>query len=180
MVDHTLPPRPRWNSVEVKTAAALGILEEVRLWALDRDVKDASGDPKQFKALLAFALTENTDAYYTTYYLHDIYDWPADNELTKIIQTAFARMPLLLTPFIHSWVMQNAVRLPAKKGDRIKFRVGTVEIVGVVVACIPREARMIVTVGTKKPTNMSVPVEEFITVLAHTNSTTPPTTKSTA
>jgi len=181
VVNHNLPARPRWNFIEVKTAAAKEIFEEVRQWALDRDVDNAKGDPKEFRALVTLALLESADAYWATNYLHNIYDWPADNDLSKIIQHAYARMPRLLTPFIHAWVMQNSVRLVAKEKDGIKFRVGTVEMVGTVIACIPREARMIVSVGGKKSVNMSVPAEEFLKVLAKKkNDTTAPEPKKLA
>ena len=173
VVNHNLPPRPRWNFPEVKTEATKEILEDVHQWALARDVPESKGELKQFRALVTLAALESPDAYWATNYLQNIYDWPADHELLKIMEQAYFRMPRLVTPFLHAWVMKNSVRLVPVEKDRIKFRVGTVEMVGTVVACIPREARMIVTVGVKKPVNMSVPAEEFVEVLAKSTNIPP-------
>lgn len=135
------PPRPRWNHQCVKEAAAQEFADEVRQWATSYGVVNENADDREFVAVLALTLIESPDAYHAGRYLEDFIGWPVNGDLIRVLDRAYARMRFITSSFVHDWVTENNIRFPAKKGDKIRCKIGDVEINGSVVEVIRREAR---------------------------------------
>jgi len=156
--------RPCWNHEEIKVVAAQEIVEPVKRWCEEHGALEEDHDDRQFLALLSLALQECPDAYQAGRYIEDFLSWPVTLELVKILERAYARMPLLVTPFVKEWVLANGIRFPAQKGQVIKFRVGDVELQGKIVEVLKAEAKGVVTIGTKNR-HWSVNAEDVIEVV---------------
>lgn len=174
---HDLPKRPQWNHTEVKTAAAETIFEDVKEWAVSMGAVPSEMDEegeRMLRALLTLAVLESADAYEAGRYLETTYGWPTTGELIRIIDRAYIAMPNCVTPFVHAWVMENNVRFPAKDGDEFKFRVGDLEVTGVCVGVVRREARGFAEVRGGK--TIPVMAEDVVKVFKTKRPTgTPPT-----
>lgn len=159
-------PRPKWNDPEVQASAVKDIIEPVTGWVkasvphIDLSSEESI---KYLTALITLAVQESADAYGAGRYLDTMMDWPVDAELIRILDKVYGSLVFRLPPFIHAWVMQEKVRFPAKVGDFVKFKVGTVTMQGTVSAVIPREARGIIEVktGPSQTKHMSVNAEDI-------------------
>lgn len=170
-----IPKRPAWNHKEVKEAAAAEIVDAVRDWAsVSGCLGDDDTDPKQFRALVAIAVLESPDAYQAGRYFEDFYGWPVDRVFINILDTAYNRMPILCTKFVHTWVTKNAVRFPAKKGQGVNVRIGDCEFTAEVQDIVHREARGLVLPLGRGTKPLMVPAEEIIEAFDIKKSTTPP------
>lgn len=159
------PPRPAWNHAEVKTLAAAEFVDEVQAWAeLMGVVEVDEHDPKEFLALLTLALRESPDAYQAGRYLEDFIGWPVTGDLIRVLDRAYSRMPHLAKECVHTWVTENGVRFPAKKGEGVRFRIGDFEGTGKVIEVIAREATAYV-VPTGKDRPLPVNAEEVLQVV---------------
>ena len=156
-----IPRRPAWNSTDVKTEAALEIVEDVRSWAIKGGLIADDASEKEFNALVVIAVRESPDSYQAGRYFEDFYEWPVDRDLIAILDVAYRRMPFLATKHVHQWVMKHKVRFPAKKGEGVVYRIGDVEVGGQVKEVLRREARAIV-LPTKGSKHLSVPAEEVL------------------
>ena len=162
----TTPTRPAWNHKEVIEAAAATVVEDVQEWA---NVSGCIGDDapdeenfKQFRALVTIAILESSDAYQVGRYFEDFYGWPVDRTLITIIDRAFRQMKVLEPEFVHAWVMENNIRIKAKKGQGVRIRVGDAEFTAEVTGLIGREARAIIETIGKDPQTMIIPAEEIV------------------
>jgi hypothetical protein len=74
------PPRPQWTHPDVKTAAAVEIVDAVWEWARRLAVypDDDTVDLKEFEKLIIAAVLFSPDAYEGGRYLADYHDWPCD------------------------------------------------------------------------------------------------------
>ena len=140
---------------------------------MDRKVQD--GEAKEFTALVVLALREGVDAYGAGRYLDDIYGWPVDHHLIKILEGAYHRARFLTRDFVARWVMRHSVRFPAKKGSGVRARIGDVEISGEVIEVIGVEARAIVRCGSRrhKGKNISINAEEVLATFEMTSPKSP-------
>ena len=144
------PIRPQWNHPEVKTASVCGVMDEIRAWASDRGVVAEDVNMDEFRAVITLAVLESADAYETCRYIDTFLRWPVDIELIRILDRAFRAMPNEAQRFVREWVMRNAVRFKAQKGQDVRFRVGPRELVGTVVDVVSTEARAFVTIPNVK------------------------------
>lgn len=136
-----LPPRPRWNHQCVKEVTAEKYVEAVRHWADNFGALEADADDREFLACFTLALIESPDAYQAGRYLEDFFNWPVQADLIRVLDAAYSHMKYATRDLVHTWVMENNVRFPAKKGDTIRCKIGDVEARGRVVEVIKREAR---------------------------------------
>lgn len=154
-----IPPRPKWNHPDVKSAAALTIVDDVSAWAIAMGVMSADADKRELAALVTLSILESADAYQAARYLDSFMGWPVNGELVRIIDRAFMSMPKLTTPFIHKWVMEHQVRFPAKKGNTVRFLIGDREFSGVIMDVLPREARGWVELLNVKEKGRVIPLD---------------------
>ena len=161
---NNLPPRPRWNHQCVKEATALEFVDSIRDWAESMGVVDEGVDDKEFLAVLTLALVESPDAYQAGRYLEDFIEWPVTGELFKILEQAFHRMKFVTRDFVHAWVMENNIRITAKRGDLIRCKVGDLEITGRLQEVIKREAKGYF-IPNGRDQHMPVYAEEILQVL---------------
>ena len=165
------PPRPCWYHPDVKDSVAAEFSDEIRAWAVACGVVDPDSDPKTFLALVTIALRECADAYDAGRYLEDFMDWPVTGELIRILDRAYIRMEFATKPFVQRWVVENAVRFPAKQGQQVRCRIGDAEITGEIVAVIASEARAVISVnGSNK--NVTLNAEE-VSEISERNRPTP-------
>jgi len=165
MMQTDFPDRPRWNHTSVKEEAATSVVEDVYQWGRMIGF-DLEGD-KQNRAIIYLAMRETPDAYGALRYLEDFCSWPVDDTLYRIFAEGYARTHKIVKTHIHAWVMENNVRVACVKGDRVKFRMASVELTGRVLEVIKREARAIIqpieASGTLPP--YSVNSENILEVL---------------
>ena len=156
----TIPKRPQWNHPEAKSLAAKECIDDVRAWASKYGAAD--GNDKEFLVALTLAMIEGCDGYAAGRYLEDVFGWKVNGELIRILDAAFRRAKFLVTPLTHEWVMKHNVRFPAKKGEKILFRIGDAEFKGKVVTVITREARAVVEILGKPDKHLQVNGEEVV------------------
>lgn len=154
-----IPPRPKWNHRDVKSAAAQTIVDDVSAWAVTMGLIPADADKRELCALVTLAILESADAYQAARYLDTLMEWPVNGELVKIIDRAYTAMPKLTIPFIHKWVMEHQVRFPAKKGNTVRFLIGDREFSGVIMDVLPREARGWVELLNVKEQGRVIPLD---------------------
>jgi len=167
--------RPQWNDPAVQSAAVKAYIEDAIIWAsthtsIDLSTEDAQ---RQFTAVIALAVQESADSFGAGRYLYNFMEWPVDRLLIQILDKMYLAMPIHASSAVHEWVMRERVRIAAKVGDFVRFKVGPVEMQGTVAALIAREARVIVEVRTSHNafSNVSVNAEE---ILSHTKGTKRP------
>lgn len=138
-----IPPRPEWNHTAVRDAAVSEIEALVREWVAEQGIADDTTG-KDFTALLTLALRETPDAYACGRYIEDFIGWPVDGVLIRILDNAYRRLPGIAREMVPTWVMKNAIRFPAKKGEWVVFRTESGDVKGEVTELIGHEARALV------------------------------------
>ncbi|QJA43013.1 hypothetical protein [Phaeobacter phage MD18] len=157
------PPRPRWDHKEVKTEAAAHVFSDVKEWAISMAVVSADVADAEFRALVTLAFLESDDCYEAARYFDDVYDWPVNGELVRIIDRAYQIAPRLTAPFVHAWVMKHNVRFPATSGSEVRVQIGDAEVTGTCIGSVYREARGFVELRNGKV--LPVDAEEVVKVL---------------
>jgi hypothetical protein len=136
------PTRPKLNSEEVMTAAVAWVFPDILNWASDVGLPHVTAEGTgEFQALVTLAVIESVDGYTAGRYLDEMYDWPVDSVLVRVLDRCYATMPMLVPQLVREWVMAHAIRFPAKKGNGVKVRIGDAEFSCVVTDVHPTEAR---------------------------------------
>ena len=134
----------------MKEAVAAEFVKPVREWAeLHGAVPNQNATDKDYLVAVALALIESPDAYQAGRYFEDFFDWPVTGDLIRILDQAYARMKVVVRRFVLEWVLENNVRFPAKKGEGIRFRIGDLELSGVIIEVLGHEAKGVVKLSNK-------------------------------
>jgi len=161
----TAPTRPTWNNTAVMEEAARLIYSDVKAWADSLGVIPEGVDEREVLAVVTLAISEGADCYEAGRYLESFCDFPTNGELIRILDRAYLSMPMLVPSYVRAWVMEHAMRFPAKEGDQVQFKIGDVEVRGTCVGAVPTEARGFVEIaGTKRGQVVPVNGEDLIKV----------------
>lgn len=123
------------------------------------------------------ALNVQGDAFTSAQYLFTEFKWPSDTRLVRHYDSVYRYACAALPSHIRKWVMANAIRFPAKKGNSVKVMVGGVEYSGVITDVLPSEARGWVELLNVKDKGkiVSVNAEDVIKVTSTGNGLSPNT-----
>lgn len=160
---HDKPPRPRWNHPDVKAAAAVQFVDEIREWAEDAGIPVS--DDREILAVITLAFQESPDHYAAGRYLEDFVGWPVDGVLINIFDRAFSKTKVLTKSVVMRWVVENNVRFPAKKGDMVRAKIGNMEVTGKVMDVIRETACAVIGIRSSKSKTLIVNAEEVMSVV---------------